>query len=287
MRRMRRIGSTEWDMAKRSKQRDEQAQRDEPAMRGARFDFMARRVIGTLRTQIIEVRAKLKTFNVKEVPAGVDPTEFAKEKVRVMRQQSALMEDFILWTDTFRTPALAAENRDRLLESGNRALKVGPPYDPLSVVIEGTQAFASTFPTPAEYQRFYMQEVVPALNALGSTLRRCAVCGLPYPQTRRDRTWCSPACGSTFRMRGRPRTRASAAADEISRTAARTTLRIEKHFKTCKACKSGRPCLERETLLNTITAADDAFTRKRLGLQVDAAADQLLEGEPFDGSENP
>lgn len=271
-------------MAKRSKQRAAQAKRDEPAMRHATFDFMARRIIGTLRTQIQEVRAKLKTFNVKSPPAGVDPTDFAKEKVRVIRQQSALMEDFFVWVDAFRDPHLAAEKRDRLLASGSRALDAGSAYDPLSTVVEATKAFAATFPTPEAYQHFYMQEVLPALNALGSTLRRCAVCGQPYPHTRRGRMWCSPACGSSFRMRGRPRARGSAAADAIRRTAERTTGRLKKHFKTCRACKSDKPCQEREDLYNTITAAEDLLTRKRTALPVDIPDHGA---EPWDEGEDP
>lgn len=271
-------------MAKRSKQREEQAARDEPAMRHAKFDFMARRVIGTLRTQIQEVRTKLKTFNVKAPPPGVDPTDFAKEKVRGIRRQSALMEDFLLWTDTLRDTRLAAGNRERLLASGNRALEVGTSDDPLSAVVERAQAFATTFPTPEQYQRFYMQEVVPALNALGSTLRRCTVCGLPYPLTRKDRAWCSPTCGSTFRMRGRPRTRATAESEEISRIAARSTGRLAKHFKTCADCKVGRRCLKYESLTATIAAADDMMTRKSSSLTIGAVA--YTPFEPPD-DENP
>lgn len=211
-------------------------------LRKARGNFLATRVIAIIETQLRVARAEL-------LPATWAARGHTDDSVarNILEVCAGLKSELDAWRVVLQRGTIRAEQRAFLLESARRQLALGSPYDPLSFVLEASKAYASRFPTPAQWQAFFLAEVVPALNSLQSKLRFCTICGTEFPLTRKDRRACSDGCTALARMRGRRR-----ATGRLARTS-RSLLLAERHMKKCARCKRDGSCPVFERLVREAT----------------------------------
>lgn len=125
------------------------------------------------------------------------------------------------------------------------------------------EAFAATFPTPAEYQDVLLGFYVPIFNAAHVSERRCVECGQEFalrrPREVAESRHCSEPCQRRASKRGRERVGNGRSA--VENVARKFGVRLERHMKQCARCNAGKDCPTFESLL--AMSNTDALDRLR------------------------
>jgi hypothetical protein len=137
----------------------------------------------------------------------------------------------------------------RLFESQHRAVR---PKAKLKQLRARAGRRAVNLPSPEKWKAIYGREVLHEFNRLKGPLARCEDCGKPFNR-RNGKRYCSDECSARVRNRGRPKIENGKSPAESTRM--RLEQRIRKHFERCPLCKSGKPCCDREAMMQT----DDAM----------------------------
>ena len=258
---------------------------DEGAELGrARFDQLCARVIEALQRDLRIKASLLGMYRSPLKPTGVTAEAVEHQRRGVIEEYTKIFNETYAWREYRRRRALPRDVRNQAAATAARYLQ--GEFDPLAPVIRRAQEVARGLPLKETWNRFVLETVVPAVNAIDSTLRRCPVCGGEFPLSRKGRVYDKEKCSALHRMKGRAKAAGGRSrADhrrllaERKRKAAEEKVEAElaKHFTTCTACSRGAGCTRREVLLARLHPQTDALSRGTVeyGEHMDGAVDAL------------
>ena len=203
---------------------------EERQLRTARFDFHCARMIAALRFEVWVRRSKVRESGKAEIPVQ-EVLAYVLKRAEEMRIYAAVLDEFTMWHDFRKKGEVAGAERDAAIASSKRILY--SEYDHFGYLEKRAQSLALRFPAPEDWKDFILVSVVPAINDLDSTLRRCPDCGREFVATRKDRAYCSDKCSSRKRGRGRSKPTGGRSAAVHAQKEAEDELiaKIRRHFQ--------------------------------------------------------